>query len=584
MMRILLLQPEDSSERGPWSRQHWDLIFDLGKSSQFSAEKWGRQYGCPVLRTDSFRHGIADGKKLRELFSAGRGYLVDEEGIDWWDLMLPLLTTDGLTALALRGVAEEVNSSAELWATRPGGLAAMLAVALGRAVRDFGESRIVSSFARIARYAGLVRRFSSAQIKEIFLDKYDPGYEWRSRFAGGKRACNEPAVLLPSAYENVSRMAAAYARILPKQTFLMVATRQSAKKFVSPANVHVRDLADYASAAYPAAEASSLVERWTKLRADLQSSPELNILLRSGVLDEFPSWIRDGLRVRNAWRGVLDREVIKSVLCGDDSNRYTRLPVLLAARRKIPTVDFHHGAMDGRYVLKELPCDLYLTKNEMERDYMVRVCGLPQDKIALGAPLSAVRRPVDGRRIAERSSIVFFSEPYEVAGMRTQEVYRELLPPLCRVARESGRGLILKLHPFESLSQRRTMVREILAPEDCKIVTVVDGPLTTELLAEAWCGITVESTTVIDCLQNGIRCFLCVWLAHSPFDYVQQYARFGIGEALQNTQQLLEIPRRMADAHHPPTVKIDLSPTVDPATLQDWLTKPCGTLGARSLG
>ena len=584
MMRVLLLQPEDVPERGPWTRQRWDLIVDLGKSSQFSAARWERQYGCPVLRTDSFRHGIADGRKLREIFSVGRGQLVDEEGVDWWELMLPLVTTDGLTALALRALALEINPSAELWATRPGGIAAMLAAALGRAVRDFGDSRIVRSFARAARYAGLLRRFSFSQIKEIFFDKYDPGYEWRSRFANGKRSCNEPVVLLPSAYENVSRMAAAYAQILPEQPFLMVATRQSAKKCVLPTNVYLRDLADYASASNPATEAISLVERWVKLRTELQSYPELNILLRSGVLDAFPAWIRDGLRVRNAWKEVLEREVIKGVLCGDDSNRYTRLPVLLAARRKIPTVDFHHGAMDGRYVLKELPCDLYLTKNEMERDYMARVCGLPEDKIAVGAPLSAVSRPVAGRRVAERSSIILFSEPYEVANMRTQEVYRELLPPLCRVARESGHGLILKLHPFESLSQRRTMVREILTPEDCKIVNVLDGPLTTELLAQAWCGITVESTTVIDCLQNGIRCFLCSWLAHSPFEYVQQYARFEIGEALQNAQQLLEIPRRMSDPRQPSTIKVDLSPTVDPETLRAWLTKPCDTLGARSLG
>ena len=115
-------------------------------------------------------------------------------------------------------------------------------------------------------------------------------------------------------------------------------------------------------------------------------------------------------------------------------------------------------------------------------------------------------------------------------------------------------------------------------------MTVIDGPLTTELLAQAWCGITVESTTVIDCLQNGIRCFLCSWLAHSPFEYVQQYARFEIGEALQNAQQLLEIPRRMSDPRQPSTIKVDLSPTVDPETLRAWLTKPCDTLGARSLG
>ena len=117
-------------------------------------------------------------------------------------------------------------------------------------------------------------------------------------------------------------------------------------------------------------------------------------------------------------------------------------------------------------------------------------------------------------RVPRRTSIIFFSEPYEAAGMRTHEVYRELLPSLCWVARESGHGLIINLHPFESLSQRRIIVRDVLTPEDCNLVSIVDGPLTTELMGQAWFGITVESTTVIDCLQNNICCFLCGWLAH----------------------------------------------------------------------
>ncbi len=581
-MRVLLLQPEDLPERGPWSRQHWDLIVDLGKSSRFSEERWARQYGCPVLRTDSFRHGIEDGKEVREIFSEGRGHLIDEEGIDWWDLMLPLVSPDGLTALAMRSVAKEIDSSAELWATRPGGTAGMLAAVLNCPIRDFRRSVLTRSIARAAHTAGLFRRFSAAQIKEVLLDKYDPGYHWRSRFSGGERSCGEPVVLLPSAYENVSRMAAAYARILPTQRFLLVATRQSAKKFPATTNVQVRDLAEYANSHSPVGEVTSLVKRWTKLRSDLQASPELQVLLQAGVLDSFSAWIRDGVRVRNAWREVLGREEVSGVLCGDDSNRYTRLPVLLAARRKIPTVDFHHGALDGRYLLKELPCDLYLSKNEMERDYLVRICGLPADRIVVGAPSSVGSSPPKDRHSAARTSIVFFSEPYEVAGMRTQEVYRELLPSLCRVARQSGHQLVVKLHPFESISQRRAMVREILTREDCDLVNVVDGPLTTELLARAWCGITVESTTVIDCLQNGVRCFLCNWLAHSPFAYVQQYARFGIGEVLEDAEQVLEIPARMAESHYQP-MQLNFSVTVDPAMFQSWLTKPHHLSGTRAV-
>jgi hypothetical protein len=571
-MRVLLLEPEDSPEQGPWSRQHWDLIVDLGKSSAFSEQRWARQYGCPVLRSDCFRHGIADAKKVREIFSVGRGRLIDEEGIDWWDLLSLLLVPYALNLLALQSAANEISPSAELWATRPGGAAGILAIVLNRSVQTFVDRGLARSAARAMHYATLVRRFSAAQIKEILLDKYDSGYGWRSRFAARRRGSVEPVVLLPSAYENVSRMAAAYARLLPEQPFLMVATRQSAKQFAPPANVHVQDLAAYAKPGSHTAEATSLIEQWMKLRADLQESPELQVLSRAGVLESFPAWIRDGLSARNAWREVFEREVVSGVLCGDDSNRYTRLPVLLAARRKIPTVDFHHGALDGRYVFKDFPCDRYLAKSEMERDYLLRVCGLPAERIVMGAPSSGdVRSGKEGQSPRE-TSVVFFSEPYEAAGMRAHEVYRELLPSLCRVARETGHGLILKLHPFESLSQRRTIVRDILTPADCELVRIVDGPLTTELMGQAWCGITVESTTVIDCLQNNICCFLCGWLAHSPFEYVQQYARFGIGEALQDAKQLLEIPRREADFHSRPTMKANLSATVDPAMLQGWLT------------
>jgi hypothetical protein len=112
---------------------------------------------------------------------------------------------------------------------------------------------------------------------------------------------------------------------------------------------------------------------------------------------------------------------------------------------------------------------------------------------------------------------------------------------------------------------------------------VIDGPLSPDLLTQAWCGLTVESTAVIDCHQKGVRCFLCSWLAHSPFEYAQQYARFGIGERLNDAEQLLEIPDRMADARSRPMLTTPLSATVDPSLLQAWLTRPHGLSAARSV-
>jgi hypothetical protein len=528
--------------------------------------------GCPILRSDSFRNGVDDLRLVREILSAGEGRLHDEEGIDWWKLTVLLIAPQVETMLTLRRVAAQIGSRADIWATRTGWPADAFPFLLGREMQTFSGNVLSRLARRVAHYRGLSRRLSVAKIKEIFLDKYDPGYEWRSRFAPKKQGAAEPVVLVPSAYGNVSRMAAAYARLLPDQSFLLVATRQSGKQFDALPNMQVHDLACYATTASTQQESAVLLEEWNRLRRVLCAIPEFDVLARAGTLDEFPNWFRSGLRVRNAWRAVLERETVSAVLCGDDSNVYTRLPVLLASRRKIPTVDFHHGAMDGRYLLKDLPCDAYLAKNAMERDYLLRVCGLPAQKVIVGAPARACGGSQESRRLSQASSVILFSEPYENVGMRAEEVYREILPPLCRLVRENCRNLVLKLHPFESLSDRKQLVQALLPDEDLRLITVLDGPLSERLLSSAWFGLTIESTTVMDCLMSGVPCFLVGWLTLSPFEYSQQYARFGVGEVLRHVDELAQIPARLANFSFQETRQQSLWKVADPETLRQWLT------------
>lgn len=575
-MRVLLLHPDDSPRRGPWSEQHWDLIVDLGKSSEFSAAEWTEQFGCPILRSDSFRDGVTDQKLVRETLSAGQGRLVDEEGIDWWNLTALLITSQVEAMLTLRRVAAQVGSKPDLWATRAGWPGNALAFLLGCEIQTFSGNVLTRIARRVAHYGGLFHRFSAAQIQEIFLDKYDPGYEWRSRFASKRRASHkqdavEPLILVPSAYGNVSRMAASYARLLPDQPFLLVATRQSGKQFEAPRNLRLHDLASYAMNTSTRNESAAILEEWGRLKLELCAMPEFEVLSRTGTFDAFPNWFRSGLRVRNAWREVLEREPVCSVLCGDDSNIYTRLPVLLAARRKIPTVDFHHGAMDGRHLLKDLASDMYLAKNAMERDYLLRVCGLPSQKVIIGAPSSTYTASAGNRRLGQTSSVIFFSEPYENVGMRAEEVYREILPSLCRVARENGCSLIIKLHPFESLSHRKRMVQDLLPEQDARLVTVLDGPLSEQLLSSAWFGLTVESTTVMDCLRYGVPCFRVGWLTLSPFEYAQQYTRFGAGDVLRSANEIAHIPVRLANLPPQETKQQSLWKTADAEMLRQWL-------------
>jgi hypothetical protein len=300
------------------------------------------------------------------------------------------------------------------------------------------------------------------------------------------------------------------------------------------------------------------------------------VLFGTGVSEQVSEWLGYGLAVRDAWSKMLDTEPVEGVLCGDDSNLYTRLPVLLASARKIPTVDFHHGALDGNYLLKDLPSDVFLAKTEMERDYLLRICSLPADRIVIAPP---VEPPPTKARSSHRLAVLF-SEPYEVGGMRADEVYRELLPALWQLARENGRELVVKLHPFESRSERSRIIRNILSADAARQIRIVEGPRTPELVGEAWFGITIESTTAMECARNGVCCFLCRWLALSSYGYQEQYARFRIGQALETAEQIAQIPQLLADFSKCSGLK--WADAVEPALLRQLLTAVHEPSGVRS--
>jgi hypothetical protein len=300
--------------------------------------------------------------------------------------------------------------------------------------------------------------------------------------------------------------------------------------------------------------------------------PEIGLLFRAGLLEGFPNHFRDGLTIRDAWQKVLSEERIVAVMCGDDSNIFTRLPVLLARQQGIPTLDFHHGALDGRFLMKELSSDLYLAKGEMEQDYLLRLCRLPAERVILAGPPLPRSIPAHERGKDEGSLILFFSEPYEALAARTEDVYRDLLPPLARLAREFGRKLVVKLHPFESRTERVALIAKVLPAEDAALVDVVGGPFTPELVVRAWFAVTVESTTVIDCSLLGVPCFLCEWLNTSPYGYTRQYARFGVGRILNSPAQLNELPRMVAEPAVPLSEDCLLKP-MDP----EWLRRILAT-------
>jgi len=568
-MRILLLHPEDTPERGAWAGQSWDWVIDLGRAGRETYERWGALFDCVAEPLDIL--GLEEIRGIRTLLATGLGRVVDREGLDWWELNVMFFHQKLEALVALQTLVNQLGTQDQLFVTGSGFHADALRLLTGNRLKCF-SGQATGGLRGLNHYLRLWSRYPLPQIFEILGDKYDAAYTVRRRFAPRKKPCRNPVVLLPSAYGNVSRTGIAYARTSLETNFLLVTTRRSGGVSNPPANVGLAELASYAwPRPQTRAECQLLAEQWRKLRTDLESVTEFDLLGRLGVLDSFPRLLRQGLGIRDAWRGVLERETVQAVLCADDSNPYTHIPLLLGRGRGIPTIACHHGALDGRHLFKQNHADVILAKGRMEEDYLVRVCGVSRDVVEVGAPARETSSPMVRRRTAT-SPIVFFSEAYEIAGGRGEEFYRELLPPLADLAAGAGRRLVVKLHPAESRREREQLVDKLLPPEQQRLTEIISGPLTEELLHGAWFGITIRSTVVMECALLGIPCFLCEWLEYGPYAYVEQFSGFGAGYGLKSSAEIGEVPRILEHwAAKPETVR-DLWQAITPGRFRELIS------------
>jgi len=545
-MRVLLINPEDELQDGRWASQRWDRVVDLGRAGVESYDRAAASFGCPVTPLNTLRENFKEMRKVRELLGLGMGRLNDKFGLDWWELTSILVHQQLETVIVLREFVDTLGPLDVVHISRPGFQAEVLRLALGPLVRVFPWQG--SRYKRAARhYIQVLKKFPVRQLLEIFWDKTDPGYQFRGAFNGKRMPCSGPLVLLPSGYINVSRTGVAYVGSLPETRFLLVATRRSGWIRNPPPNVSQTWLRRYASVRVPARtlECSDLTERWDALRSELKTFPEFKTLDQLGGFEEFPGRFALGLEMRDAWRNVLDAEPVRAVICADDSNPYTHIPLLLAKEKGLPTIACHHGALDGRYMFKRNHADVVLVKGKMERDYLVRLCGVPPDRVEVGAPNFPADLKQESRQDT-RPYIVLFSEAYEVAGGRALDFYQDILPPLADLALSEGRELIVKLHPSESLAERRRVMAQILRPEQQRVTRVVVGALQTEMLNKTWFGITILSTVAVECALRGIPCFLCGWLESWPYGYVDQFTRFDVGIRLNEPGEIRQIPATLS--------------------------------------
>lgn len=532
-MRVLLLHPEDNIP----SQGRWDLIVDFGRAPESTYQRWSKQKGCQVFSIYDFAREIDDLRLCRQSLQAGMGVLIDRHGIDWWDVLSLLLVPEFQQFILIERFAKHIDASCELYATRQFSLATALQHRLNCTLKILG-----GHFGAIRRhfqhYSCALSNLGAAQLSQVIQDKFDRYHHIRRRFAAKRKASSVPLILLPSAYVNVSRTAVRYAESLPEQMFLLVLARRNARLQSLPSNVLMASLDGYFAA--PADAEPDLFAEWHSLRRKLaHDSWTFEVAERVGTLEKIEPNLRWALTVRDAWLNVLEPEHIVGCLCADDTNPYTRIPLLLAKLRGIPTIACHHGALDCWMALKSLASDFYLAKSEMERDYLIRRCDIAAEKIVVDAPREAAQA---GSQLATAPSrIVFFTEPYEANGWRGEELYRDLLPRLYRLSETCGMKLVIKIHPFENIGAHCKRLRRILGQEARKIEVIV-GPATSDLWQSTRFAITVESSIALECAERGVPVFLCAWLRDPSSGYVRQYAKFGVAHRLESPEEISNIP------------------------------------------
>jgi hypothetical protein len=539
---VLLLHPRDSLLDGPWSSPRWDLVIDLGWAGASQYRDWSERIGCPVRSLFSFANWREDVLRMRQFCGIGTDRLLDSEGIDWWQLLAPSSYQQVHEFLLLQKVATGTPNSAEVRVTRPHRLADALGELLGIKVDPFVAQSERSAVDHFSSFTRKLRNLTSAQIIQIAFDKWDADYGVRRYFSKHRPSTvSEKGVLLPSAYRNVSRVLTSYAGLLPDRKFLLVTTRKDGEVTKLPPHIGAMPLAAYASQPRNKTterEIVSLVQQWRIIIKKLyEAHPRLP--RTRGLFEGFDQTLRNCLRMRDAWRGVFEREGIGAVLCADENNPYTRVPVLLAQRRGLHTVYCSHGALDINVLLRGVCSDTYLVKGEMESDYLANECGVPAERIFVGAPYGSYSST---QAQPARSHIVFFSEPYELYYGRTETLYAELLPRLCAIGREHGRKVMVKLHPFESLAERSQLVERVLTDNDQKLVEVTAVPLSEGLLRKIWFSVTVESSVTVECALADVPCFLCGWFDIDLYSYAKEYEKFGAATILDDPADISRIP------------------------------------------
>ena len=449
---------------------------------------------------------------------------MDGLGIDWWDVLSLLIEPDLRQLILIGRLARELNGGCELYASRSS------TAGDGAADIDGGETSQARGRHSVHQDdgRGTIAMFSPSWIgrrsARLFRTSSIVNTWCGGDSPAGAGLPGHPVVLLPSAYVNVSRTAVSYAALLPGERFLLVYARNNARLKTLPSNVSTTSLDPY-FVHRDTREAAALAQAWELLKVRLMAGAEEYSAAECDWSCSTGFRVCCGGESRCATHGTrfLSRKPSSDACAADDSNPYTRLPLILAANRGIPTLACHHGAMDSKMAVKAPHADIYLAKGEIERDYLLRSCGVPAEKVVLGGqglPHPAPETAKAAARSSQNPGWCFLPNPFR----RQDGALTRCTAISCRNCGHWPRAVDLNsFSRFIPLKASRD-IRRIWKISACSRKRGI-GVIAGRALAATWrntrFALTVQSTVALQCASLGIPVFLCSWLRDSSSGYAR---------------------------------------------------------------
>ena len=198
--------------------------------------------------------------------------------------------------------------------------------------------------------------------------------------------------------------------------------------------------------------------------------------------------------------------------------------LLHAARRQgIPTILLQHGILGDFCQFVDPPADRYVVRGEFWKEFLAPAA---RERAVVLNPTPTTTTTSADATPSDHRTIVFITAPYAMQECYHESDLDEILRVLVAAAHETGRELVIRVHPLEQVAYYRTRVRDLLTTmPTTPLVTYSQGPGLDDVLGRAAVALMFNSTVFLDCLGHRVPIVSFNW---HDFSYRGQIERWSV--------------------------------------------------------